>query len=116
MLWHRQLGHPNFLYLKCLFPYLFCNKELVNFQCEVCQLAKHHHATFNTQPYKSSIPLLMIHSDIWGPSRIKNQNSFKWFIALIDDHTRMCWVYLMKEKSDSAQVFKKFHVMVQTQF
>ena len=76
MLWHRRLGHLNLLYLKRLFPNLFDNKEHVdNFQCEACQLAKHYHATFKAQPYKSSKPFEMIHSDIWSLSRVKNS---KW--------------------------------------
>ena len=28
----------------------------------------------------------------------------------------MCWVYLMKEKSNSEKIFKNFHAMVKTQF
>ena len=40
MLWHYRLGHPNFMYLKKLFPNLI-NKDSAYFQCEVCQLSKH---------------------------------------------------------------------------
>lgn len=36
MLWHYQLGHPNFLYLKHLFPDLFKNKNPNLFSCEIC--------------------------------------------------------------------------------
>ena len=32
----------------------------------------------------------------------------KWFLTLIDDHTRVCWVYLLKKKSNAKQIFKKF--------
>ena len=31
----------------------------------------------------------MIHSDIWGPSRIQSLTGEKWFITFIDDHTRI---------------------------
>ena len=40
MLWHYRLGHPNFVYLKKLFPSLV-NKDSMNLQCEVCQFSKH---------------------------------------------------------------------------
>ena len=30
-------------------------------------------------------------------------------MTFIDDYTRMCWVYFLKNKSDSFQIFKKFH-------
>ena len=70
MLWHFRLGHPNFQYLKHLFPSLFRNKDV--FQCEICQLAKHQHSSYLPQSYKPSTPFTMIHSDIWGPSRIQS--------------------------------------------
>ena len=54
----------------------------------------------------------MIHSDIWGPSRIKNVTGTRWFVSFIDDHTRLTWVFLMKEKSETGQIFKKFKHMI----
>ena len=38
------------------------------------------------------------------------------FITFIDDHTRVCWVYLLKEKSDVKEAFKEFYSMIETQF
>ncbi|KAJ9693662.1 hypothetical protein PVL29_009559 [Vitis rotundifolia] len=83
-------GHPNFQYLKHLFPSLCSNKASWDFQCEVCELAKHHRASFLKSKYKPSIPFTLIHSDLWGPSRTPNRNHKKWFITFIDDHTRLC--------------------------
>ena len=37
-------------------------------------------------------------------------------MLFVDDHTRVCWVFLMKEKYKISKIFKKFHKMVQTQF
>ncbi|KAG8499488.1 hypothetical protein CXB51_005964 [Gossypium anomalum] len=67
MLWHRRLGHPNFI-------------------------------------------------DLWGASRVKNITGARWFITFIDDHTRVCWIYLLKEKSEVSRVFQNFHLMIRTQF
>lgn len=39
-----------------------------------------------------------------------------WFVTFIDDHTRLCWVYLMSEISDIENLFKNFYTMVETQF
>ncbi|KAL5851107.1 hypothetical protein ACOSQ3_006225 [Xanthoceras sorbifolium] len=107
MLYHYRLGHPNFMYLEKLFPSLFKNKSFKNFQCEICHLSKH---------IRNSHPFSMIHSDIWGPSRIKNITGAKWFISFIDDHTRISWVFLMKEKSEAGHIFQTFNKMIQTQF
>ena len=114
-LWHYRLGHPNVMYLKHLFPSLF-NKNPKSFECEICQLSKQVRSHFPIQPYKESSPFSMIHSDIWGPSRIKNVTGTRWFVSFIDDHTRLTWVFLMKEKSETSQIFKNFKNMIQTQF
>ena len=46
LLWHKRMGHPTFQYLQHLFPSLCSNKASWDFQCEVCELAKHHHVSF----------------------------------------------------------------------
>ena len=116
MLWHYRLGHPNFVYLQKLVPSLFRNKNPKEFQCEICQFSKHARTPYSIQQYKKSHPFSMIHSDVWGPSRIKIMTGTHWFILFVDDHTRITWVFLMKEKSEVGQIFKNFNTMIQTQF
>ena len=116
MLWHFRLWHPNFQYLKHLFPKLFITKDSSLFHCEICELAKHHHAFFPSQPYKASKLFSIIHSDVWGPSRVSTFLRKKLFIIFINDHPRVSWVCLLKEKLEVTRVFKFFHKMVKTQF
>ena len=116
MLWHHRLGHPSFSYLKCLFPSLFDNKNSISLDCEICQLAKHTCTSLFSKPYIPSTPFSLIHSDIWGPSKITSSHGKKWFITFIDDHTRTTWVYLLREKSKTNQIFKNLHKIIQTQF
>ena len=63
MLWHCRLGHPNFMYLKKLFPLLFLNKKISSLNCEVCQLSKHTRVPYPLKPYVQSQPFSLIHSD-----------------------------------------------------
>ncbi|KAK5785187.1 hypothetical protein PVK06_039741 [Gossypium arboreum] len=116
MLWHFRLGHPSFQYLAKLFPALFINKRPNFFSCKVCSLAKHTKSSYFPFTYKPSYPFALIHSDIWGPSRVKNADNCKWFITFIDDHSRRTWTYLLKDKSETASVFVQFYNMVLTQF
>ncbi|KAK8273352.1 hypothetical protein V6Z12_D11G402000 [Gossypium hirsutum] len=105
MLWHRRLGHPNFVYLKKHLPLLFRNKSINSLKCEICQLSKHTRVPYPLKPHIQSQPFSLIHSDLWGASRVKNITGARWFITFIDDHTRVCWVYLLKEKSETPKVF-----------
>ena len=41
MLWHYRLGHPNFIYLRKLFPALFMNKDSHVLQCEIFHFSRH---------------------------------------------------------------------------
>jgi len=34
-------------------------------------------------------------------------------MKFIDDYTRMCWVYLLKNKSDAFQTFKNYHTWIE---
>jgi hypothetical protein len=36
-------------------------------------------------------------------------------MTFIDDYTRMCWVYLLKDKSQAFETFKNFHVWIQNE-
>lgn len=94
-----------------MFPSLI-NKSALNFQCEICQLSKHVRNSYPKQPYKSSKPF-MIHNDVWGPSKINNMSGAGWFVTFIDNHTRITWLFLMKEKSEVGKVFQHFNNMIQ---
>ena len=116
MMWHYHLGHPNFSYLECLFPSLFINKNAKLFQCDVCQLSKHTRSLYTPRPHTPPQPFSLIHGDIWGPSRFENITGTRWFLLLVDDHTRLSWTFLMKNKSETSQIFQIFHKMIQNQF
>uniref|UniRef100_A0A2N9HC31 Integrase catalytic domain-containing protein n=1 Tax=Fagus sylvatica TaxID=28930 RepID=A0A2N9HC31_FAGSY len=115
-LWHHRLGHPSFGYLKHLFPDLFSNTMHSNFKCNTCILAKSHRVSYPVSMNKSAIPFALIHSDVWGPSPVTTSSGHRWFVIFVDDCTRMTWLYLLKHKDEVFDVFKSFHIMVQTQF
>ncbi|RVW64339.1 Retrovirus-related Pol polyprotein from transposon RE1 [Vitis vinifera] len=80
------------------------SKGLYWFRAAGKQDSQAHHVSFSDP------------SDIWGPSRVHNISGARWFVSFVDDHTRVTWVFLMKEKSEVGSIFKFFHSMIQTQF
>jgi hypothetical protein len=69
-LWHRRLGHPgSFSFHQVISQ----NKLLVDpsnnvaHVCNACQMAKSHQLPFPSSNNKSSVPLQLIHTDVWGP-------------------------------------------------
>jgi hypothetical protein len=43
---------------------------------------------------------------------VPSANGNKYLLTFIDDYTRMCWVYLLKEKSQVFATFKNFHLWI----
>ena len=59
---------------------------------------------------------MIIHSNVWGLSKVITLGGSRWFVTFIDDCTRMTWVFLMKSKSDVNLLFQKFYNMICTQY
>ena len=102
--------------MKKLFSSLFANFDVSRFQCDVYELAKSHHALFPLTLNKSPVPFMIIHSDVWGPSKFATLDGSRWFVTFIDDCTKMTWVCLMKSKSEVNLLFQNFHKMVYSQY
>lgn len=58
----------------------------------------------------------MVHSDVWGPLAIPNQNRFKYYVLFVDDYSRMSWLYLMKDRNEVFTKFLLFVNEIHTQF
>ena len=99
-----------------MFSSLFKNVDLKHLHCDICEFAKHKRVSFFPSNNKSLFPFHLMHSDVWGPSRVTNLSGARWFVTFIDDCTRVTWVFLMKQKSDVVHIFPTFHNMIKTQF
>ena len=58
----------------------------------------------------------LVHSDIWGPSRVSSTLAFSYFVSFIDDYSICTWVFLMKDRSELFSIFKSFFAEIQNQF
>ncbi|KAH9689179.1 retrovirus-related pol polyprotein from transposon RE1 [Citrus sinensis] len=64
----------------------------------------------------SPVPFMVVHSDVWGPSKVSTIGGARWFVTFIDDCSRMTWIFLMKSKDEVNSLFQRFHKMATTQF
>ena len=115
-LWHRRLGHLSFGYLKKLKPSLFTGLNVLDLQCDVCELIKSHSKPYLSTFNKCSSPFMVIHTDIWGLATIPFISKARYFITFIDEYTRMTWITLLRKKSDASTTFQEFYNMVKNQF
>ncbi|XP_060170775.1 uncharacterized protein LOC132601727 [Lycium barbarum] len=99
--WHQRLGHAPITVLQKI-PSLklsVSNKDTPLFV--FCPLSKQTRFPFPHSVKKIVSPFQVVHMDVWGPYRQYTYNGYRYFLTIVDDYTRMTWVFLMKHKSDS---------------
>ncbi|CAI7773380.1 unnamed protein product [Closterium sp. NIES-54] len=48
----------------------------------------------------SKAPLALVHMDVVGPTRAPSLSGSRYFLTIVDDHTRAMWVYPLKTKGE----------------
>ena len=118
-MWHRRVGHPNSDVLHTLFNSgLLGNKTCsfldLSFDCTSCKLGKSkvlpHSASRASQCFD------IIHSDVWRIAPIVSHAHYKYFVHFIDDFSCFTWVYFLQAKAKVFSIFKRFLVLIKTQF
>ena len=55
---------------------------------------------------------LHIHFDYWGLSRVPSLGGERCFLSIIDDYSKMTWVFMMKQKSKAFNFFKHWTILM----
>lgn len=58
----------------------------------------------------------MVHCDLWGPYRTTAHCGARYFLTILDDHSRGLWLYLLPNKHDVARHLRSFIALVERQF
>lgn len=58
----------------------------------------------------------LLHIDIWGPFSVPTTEEYKHFLTIVDDHTHVTWVYLLRPKAEVLKVFPEFSMMIERQY
>ena len=77
--WHESLGHPSNKVVKSVLRHnnLPCASNVEPSICDACQRAKSHQLPYNNSTRVSSMPLELIHTDVWGPA-LPSSEGFKY--------------------------------------
>ncbi|XP_019235872.1 PREDICTED: uncharacterized protein LOC109216195 [Nicotiana attenuata] len=84
--------------------------------CCVCPSAKLTRTPFPHSSIKSAGAFDLIHVDVWGPYKTATFDGNKYFLTVVDDFTRVTWIFLLKLKSDVCVALPQFLAFVYTQF
>lgn len=114
-LWHHRLGHASVTKLKhipCVKPYVHDKSQI----CITCPMAKFAKLPYSESTSHASVPFELIHLDTWGPYKVAYNGKYRYFLTLVDDHTRHTWIYLLQHKSDTLANLKSFVEYAHTHF
>ena len=79
-------------------------------------MGKSHILHFPNTETKTTKPLELIHTDLWGPLPTHSRDGYNYYISLVDDFSRYTWIYPLKLKLEALDVFKLFKLQVENQF
>ncbi|KAL3346144.1 hypothetical protein AABB24_024872 [Solanum stoloniferum] len=79
-------------------------------------MARQTRMSFPNSTSFSSKPFDLLHLDLWGPYHMPTHDHYKYFLTIVDDHSRSTWVHLLSCKSNTLQVIKVFVKLIKTQF
>lgn len=98
-LWHTRLGHVNFTALKSMVdkgiiegvPKMVMPSE----PCEGCLVGKQSRKPYpSSTNFRAQKRLELIHGDLCGPVTPPTPAGNRYFMLLVDDYSRVMWVYL----------------------
>ncbi|KAE8666438.1 Phospholipase D delta [Hibiscus syriacus] len=90
-LWHLRYGHLGFS-------------------------GKQHRQSFEVgRSWRARRPLEIVHTDIAGPFDIPSLGGNRYYLTFIDDFSRKCWIYILKEKSEALEKLREFKAMSEKQ-
>ncbi|MCO5572839.1 hypothetical protein L7F22_026598 [Adiantum nelumboides] len=120
-MWHARFGHVGYGSLMTLQRHnMVHDLSLLEMPprhvCEGCVLGKMHRFAFSQDgSVRATRKLQLVHSDVCGPMRTPSVGNSLYFVTLIDDFSRFCWVYPLKAKSDVFAVFQHYVSMVENE-
>lgn len=117
-LWHKRLGHMSKKGLSIMLK----REQLLGLRsidldfCQHCLYGKQKWVSFLRIGHeKKSVPLELIHSDVFGPTEVTSIGGANYFVTFLDDCTRKVWIYMLSRKSEVFSKFKLFKAFTENQ-
>ncbi|KAG7578844.1 Zinc finger CCHC-type [Arabidopsis thaliana x Arabidopsis arenosa] len=119
VLWHHRLGHPSSR-VTGMIPTVRGvsnnSREFLFTNCDVCLRAKQTRQPFPESSSNSKEVFDLIHLDLWGPYRTTAFCGSRYFLTIVDDHSRAVWIYLLADKTQVSTYIHDFLALIERQF
>ncbi|XP_070011237.1 uncharacterized protein [Nicotiana sylvestris] len=116
LFWHQRLRHMHFHKIKSMIYLSDKISPKQSFLCSICPMARKQRLSFPESVIHSTVPLQLVHIDIWGPYNTKTYNEFRYFLTIVNDYTRATWTHLLSCKSNVLSIIKAFTTTIKVHF
>jgi len=70
---------------------------------------------FGTDTHHLHDLLKLVHVNIWGPTKTASLGGHSYFVSIIDNYSRRCRVYLMRQRVKALELLVKWKNMMKNQ-
>ena len=94
-LWHKRWSHISEKGIDCLAKkrLLLSLKDAKLYMCNHCVVGKQRRVSFKHDSSSRKEEVLeLVHSDVYGPLKVKSIGGALYFVTFIDDYSRKLWV------------------------
>lgn len=118
--WHARYGHLHFRVLHNLTAKKMVDGvpmiDRVEKFCDGCALGKQHRAPFpRASSYRSECGLELVHGDLCGPITPATPSGNRYFLLIVDDHSRYMWVEMLRTKDEAFRFFRKIKALAENE-
>ncbi|KMQ91985.1 gag-pol polyprotein [Lasius niger] len=110
-LWHRRLGHLGRTGMKLLRDK---HAKGLRFEsplrepCVICCKGKQHRQPHPSVNKRTKQVLELLHMDLCGPMENTSLGGSRYFMTIVDDHSRKIFIYFLEKKSQALECFEDF--------
>lgn len=108
-----RFGHGSNSKLEHLFSQFDCDKD---HSCETCISAKHQKIPFQRSSSIANALLDLVHADLWGPYHTPTLTGARYFLTVLDDYSKVTWIYLLQNKKQVFQNLVNFIALCNNHF
>jgi hypothetical protein len=84
--------------------------------CDGCAIGKQHRTPLpRAMAFRAKKPLELVHMDLCGPITPPTADGKKYFLLLVDDHSRYMSLELIKTEDEALRFFKKVKALAETE-
>ena len=121
-LWHRRLGHVGMRNLQTLMKgehvegltKASFSKDRPCSSCIAGKMHEKNHRKVSSINAKRAFELL--HMDLFGPPTYDSLGGKKYCLVVVDDYTRYTWVFYIKKKNETQDIFIDWATQVQRKY